>query len=67
MVSLTPPGDEAKIVVIRDGKKTDLIAKLGTLEEAAPASVPKKDVMNKLGFSVQDITEDLAGPTIWVQ
>lgn len=61
MVSLTPPGAEAKIVVIRDGKTTNLLVELGSLEEGAQAgSVPKKELMDKLGFSVQDVTEDLA-------
>jgi serine protease Do len=60
LVSLTPPGSKANLVVIRDGKEIELSAKLGTLEQATIASVTQTDAMEKLGFTVQDLTEDLA-------
>jgi serine protease Do len=60
MVSLTSPESEAKIVFIRDGKIKESSVKLGTLEDAAFAKVTQTDAMEKLGFTVQDLTEDLA-------
>jgi len=60
LVSLTPPGSKADLVVIRNGKEIELSAKLGTLEEATIASATQTDAVEKLGFTIQDLTEDLA-------
>jgi len=60
LVSLTPPGSKANLVVIRDGKEIELPVKLATLEQASIAGVTQTDAMEKLGFTVQDLSEDLA-------
>ncbi|MBW1723212.1 MAG: DegQ family serine endoprotease [Deltaproteobacteria bacterium] len=60
MVALTPPGTDVKITVIRDGKREVLTAKLGSLDEAEGAHISQSGLMEKLGFTVQDLTEDLA-------
>ena len=60
MVSLTPPGNKANLVVIRNGKEIELSVKLGTLEDATIASVTKTDAMEKLGFTIQDLNDDLS-------
>ena len=60
MVALTPPETKVKITLIRDVKRQVLVAELGSLEQAKVAEVSQTDVMEKLGFSVQDLTEDLA-------
>jgi len=60
LVALTPPGTKVKIALIRDGKRMVLVAELGSLEKAKVGGVSQTDVMEKLGFSVQDLTEELA-------
>ncbi len=60
MVGLTPPGTKAKIVIVRDGKRKVVIAKLDSIENARFADVSQTDIMKKLGFSVQNLTEELA-------
>lgn len=60
LVALTPPGTKVKIALIRDRERKVLVAELGSLEQAKIAEVSQTDIMGKLGFSVQDLTEDLA-------
>jgi serine protease Do len=60
MVGLTSPGTKVKIALVRDGKRKVLVAKLDNLEEANVSGVSQTDIMEKLGFSVQDLTEELA-------
>jgi serine protease Do len=60
LVSLTPPGNKANLVVIRNGKEIELSLKLGTLEDATIAIVTKTNAMEKLGFIIQDLNDDLS-------
>jgi serine protease Do len=60
MVALTPPKTEAKMVVIRNGKRTEITVKLGDLKTSRPTRVSQSEIMDKLGFAVQDITKELA-------
>ncbi|MBW1680947.1 MAG: DegQ family serine endoprotease [Deltaproteobacteria bacterium] len=60
MVALTPPGTKVEIGVIRSGKKKVVTAVLGSLEETRTAAVNEKQLVEKLGFTVQELTEDLA-------
>ncbi len=60
-VAMLEPGTSVTIVVFRDGKKKALIAELAKrppLSELA-GTLPK-DVQENLGFSVQDLTDELA-------
>ena len=60
MVALTPPGTKSKIVVIRNGKKMEFNVILGNLKKATLAAASKSEILQKLGFSVQNLTKDLA-------
>ena len=60
MVALTPPGTKSDIVVIRDGKKVRIKVVLGNLKKATLAAVSKSELLRKLGFTVQNLTKDLA-------
>ncbi len=60
MVSLTSPGTEAEIVVIRNGKEKHITVKLDDLNKSKTAMVSQSDIVDKLGFRVQDITKNLA-------
>ncbi len=60
-VAMLEPGTEVKIVVFRDGKKETLTAELAKrppLSEITGQAEPK--TLEELGFSVQDLTTDLA-------
>ncbi len=60
MVALTPPGTKAKIVVKRDGKRLEFRVVLGNLRKATLAAASKSEILKKLGFSVQNLTRELA-------
>jgi serine protease Do len=60
MVSLTSPGTEAEIVVIRNGREKHLTVKLGDLNTSGPVMVSQSEIVDKLGFRVQDITKNFA-------
>jgi len=60
LVALTPPGTKVNISFIRDGKRVVVEGELGSLENARVAGVSQKDIIEKLGFTVQDLTEELA-------
>jgi len=57
-VSSLKPGTKVKIVILRDGKRKTIIAELGSREEIT--STPPTDIMEQLGFSVQELTDELA-------
>ncbi len=61
-VSLTPPGSQEQLVVVRDGKKKTISVTIGTLTEEKIAS---KDTgptqkIDELGLTVQTLTDELA-------
>ena len=58
-VAALKPGTKVKIVVLRNGKRKTITAELGTREEIL--GTPPTDVMEQLGFSVRDLTDELAG------
>ena len=61
MVGLEPIGKDAKLVILRDGKKMEMHLKLGekpSSEAAAPEEKPEG--RSELGLQVQDITPDVA-------
>ncbi|MBN2455728.1 MAG: DegQ family serine endoprotease [Sedimentisphaerales bacterium] len=60
-VAMEKPGTKAEIVVLRDGKRKTLTVTLGTRGKAEQiATEAEPEVLEKLGFSVQDLTEELA-------
>ena len=60
MVALTPPGTKVKILVMRNGKRREFKVVLGNLKKATLAVASKSEILKKLGFSVQNLTKDLA-------
>ncbi len=60
MVALTPPGTRVKIVVIRNGKRKELQVVIGNLKEARLAFATRSEILRKLGFSIQNLTKQLA-------
>ena len=60
MVALTPPGTKVRIVVIRNGKRKELKVVLGNLKKATLALSSRTEILKKLGFSVQNLTRELA-------
>lgn len=61
-VALKAPGTDVNVVVIRDGKKKKLTVTLGTLPDDGgfAGSSAQVDTVNRLGMTVQNLTEDLA-------
>ena len=61
-VSLVYPGSVVSLIVIRDGKQKVLNVTIGELPESsvAESKEPAVDSLDELGFSVQDLTEELA-------
>ena len=53
------PGKDAKLVIMRDGKKKTIAVRLGEREETAiTASIPHRQE-NLLGLTVKDLTEEM--------
>lgn len=60
MVSLVPPGSNVKLKVIRNGKEKTLSVKIGKQDSGLIADANRSDVIEKLGFNVQNMTSELA-------
>jgi serine protease Do len=60
LVALIPPGTKVNFSFIRDGERVVVEAELGSLEKARVDGVSQKDIIEKLGFTVQNLTEELA-------
>jgi serine protease Do len=60
MVSLTLPETKVKLTVITDGKKKVLTATLEALDKAQISRAVESKIMNKLGFTVQDLSKEMA-------
>jgi serine protease Do len=58
-VSLTPPGSNAQLVVIRNGKEKSIEVKIGHLSEEQLAK-GTTETTDELGLTVQTLTKDLA-------
>lgn len=59
-VALKTPGSKEEITVLRDGKRKNFLITIGKLPEEEFASAAQPHSMDKLGFSVQTLTPDLA-------
>ncbi len=59
MVASVPPGEKATFRILRDGKATVLTAVVGEMKEEAVAKAPEQ-VENRLGFSLQAVTPEIA-------
>jgi serine protease Do len=61
MVAQTPVGKEVEIVVIRKGRERRLMAVIAELEEEAVVAAPlAPEIEEAFGFSVQELTPELA-------
>jgi len=60
LVARTPVGSEVTIEVIRDTKSRAFTVKIGELPDKGSGSAEDADVLEQLGFTVQDLTEELA-------
>ncbi|MHC4387192.1 MAG: DegQ family serine endoprotease [Planctomycetota bacterium] len=61
-VAALKPGTKVKLVVLRKGKRKTITAELGTRpsSDETTTAQPPTDIMEQLGFSVQDLTDELA-------
>lgn len=59
LVALTPPDTMIDIVVIRNGKESVLAVRIEEQKKTA-ARVTQTEILQKLGFAVKDLTEDIA-------
>jgi serine protease Do len=59
-VSALKPGTKVKIVVLRDGKRKTLTVELGTRPPMNEITAAPPDVLDQLGLTVQELTNELA-------
>jgi serine protease Do len=60
-VSMLKPGTKVEVVVLRDGKRKTFSIKLGKRPPSAElAGTPPTDAFEELGFSVENLTDELA-------
>jgi len=59
-VAATVPGTAVTFTVLRDGDEKTLVVTLGELESAETLAAAGNDLEDKLGFSVSNLTGDLA-------
>jgi serine protease Do len=60
-ISMISPGTEVELSVIRDGKKRTISATLeARSDEAVGRAEPGEENLEELGFTVEDLTEDMA-------
>ena len=64
MVASTPPGTEAEVTLIRDGKERTVEVEIGTLEEETGAGTrpeePSRTDLDRLGMELRAVTPELA-------
>ena len=59
-VSLTRPGSREQLIVLRNGRKTELTVTIGTLTEEEQVAAGPARSNEELGLTVQTLTSDLA-------
>ncbi|MBW1728162.1 MAG: PDZ domain-containing protein, partial [Deltaproteobacteria bacterium] len=60
LVALTPPHSKTELVINRNGKKKVLTVRLGEQDKDMVAGVTQTDTMKQIGFTVQNLSKDLA-------
>lgn len=60
LVARTPVGRQVAVEVIRDKKHRQCTVEIGELPDNVLASADDSELLKQLGFSVQDLTEELA-------
>lgn len=59
-VAMLKPGTEVKLVVLRDNKRKTFALKLGERPSKEQVAAAKSQTIEKLGLTVQNLTDDLA-------
>jgi len=59
-VAMLRPGTKVKVVVLRDGKRETLTVELGKRPSMGEIVGARPETLDELGFSVRDLTDDLA-------
>jgi len=59
-VAMFTPGTEVPVTIIRNGKKVELTVKLGNRSALYASQRSKSKTVEKLGLSVQELTDELA-------
>jgi serine protease Do len=60
LVAMTSPGSSVKVEVVRDGAHHELAVTIEELTKNVLASSGNSDLLERLGFTVQELTPDLA-------
>lgn len=59
-VAMLKPGTDVKLVIIRDGNRKDVTAQLGKRSEEMLAAAEGSKALEKLGFTVENLSDELA-------
>jgi len=59
-IAMLRPGTKVKLAVMRDGNRKTLTAKLGERETEGLTAAGRSEVLEKLGFAVENLTYDLS-------
>lgn len=59
-IAMQKPGTEVALVVVRDGKRQTITAKLGERTQDTEAYKTASQNLERIGFEVENLTEDLA-------
>lgn len=60
LVAMESPGSEVHILILRKGKHKEITAKLGSLDDFRAEAEITGNILDQLGFTVQDLTMDIA-------
>lgn len=59
-VAMLKPGTKVKMIILRDGKRKELTVELGERPPIEQIAAGRSDTLEKLGLTVQNLTEELA-------
>ena len=59
-IAMLPPGTRIVLTVFRDGKKMKVPVEIGNFPEEGETTAGDSDALQRLGLSVQDLTQELA-------
>lgn len=60
IVAMTRPGTKAKVVVLRNGERKTLTVEIGERPKQGQTASIKSEMLDKLGFTVRELTPELA-------
>lgn len=59
-ISLTPPGSNVNLTILRDGDKKDVRVRIGKLDSSSLSQNQQESEVSKLGLSLHQLTPELA-------